>query len=149
MCQNHFLNFCTLPLICYNILKMASIEVKLITSSSQTCTQVVVSGTDFPANFCLRICMSRIPCLRHSWRIFIAWCRRAQARVDISFRVRIGMLAVVHTPELSSCRRSPTRKQIFRKQAGALNYVLQMQLIFWVTCFKIFPSAKEYLTLYF
>ena len=57
MCQNHFLNFCTLPLICYNILKIASIEVKLITSSSQTRIQVVVSGTDFPANFCLRVCV--------------------------------------------------------------------------------------------
>ena len=64
MCRNHFLNFCTLPLICYNILKMASIEVKLISSSFRTRIQVVVSGTDLAVNFCVRICMSRIPCLR-------------------------------------------------------------------------------------
>ena len=43
---------------------MASIEVKLITSSSQTRIQVAVSGTDLPANFCVRICMPRIPCWR-------------------------------------------------------------------------------------
>ena len=36
MRRNHILNFYTLPLICYYILKMASIEVKLRTSSSQT-----------------------------------------------------------------------------------------------------------------
>ena len=50
-------------LIYYNILKMASIEGKLITSSSQTRIQVAVFGTDLPANFSLHICMSRIPCL--------------------------------------------------------------------------------------
>ena len=64
MCRNHFLNFYILPLICYNILKMASIEVKWITSSSQAQMKVVVSGTDLPANFCVLLCksMSRIPC---------------------------------------------------------------------------------------
>ena len=36
MQRNYFLNFFTLPLICYDILKMASIEVKFISSSSQT-----------------------------------------------------------------------------------------------------------------
>ena len=36
----------------------------LITSSSQTRIQVVVSGTDFHANFFVRICVYRIPCLR-------------------------------------------------------------------------------------
>ena len=64
MCRNHFLNFYTLPLICYYITKMASIEVKLKTSLSQTRMQVVVSGTDLPANFCERIYMYRIPSLR-------------------------------------------------------------------------------------
>ena len=64
MCWNQFLNLYTLPVICYNILKMASIGVKWITSSSQTRMQMVVSGSDFPANFCGRICMSRIPCWR-------------------------------------------------------------------------------------
>ena len=63
MCRNRFLNLNTLPRICYNILKMASIEVKLITSSSHTWNQVAVFGTDLPANFFLCICMSRIPCL--------------------------------------------------------------------------------------
>ena len=57
MCRNHFLNFYTLTLICYNTLKMAAIEVKLMTSLSQTRILVVVSGTDFPANFCVRIHM--------------------------------------------------------------------------------------------
>ena len=85
----------------------------------------------------------------YSWRIVVAICRRDQTRKDISFRVRIEILEVVHTPELSSCRRSPTWKQINRKQAGALNQVLQMNLIYRVNCFKKFPSAKEYLTLFF
>ena len=44
---------------------MASIEVKWITPSSQTRMQVAVSGTDLPANFCVRKCMSRIP----RWRL--------------------------------------------------------------------------------
>ena len=56
MRRNHISNFYTLPLICYSILKMASIEVKQISSSSQTRNQVVVSGTDLPANLCVRIC---------------------------------------------------------------------------------------------
>ena len=43
---------------------MAPVEVKLITFASQIRIHVVVSGTDLPANFCLRICMSRIPFLR-------------------------------------------------------------------------------------
>ena len=64
MYRNHYINFNTLPLICCNILKMASIEVKLKTSSSQTRIQVVVSGTDLPATSCFHTCMSRIPCLR-------------------------------------------------------------------------------------
>ena len=58
------MNFYTFPFIFYYISKMASIEVKLMTSSSQARIQVVVSGTDLPANFSLRICMSPIPCLR-------------------------------------------------------------------------------------
>ena len=64
MHRNRFSNFYTLPLICYSILKMASIEVKHISSSSQTLNQVVVFGTDLPANLCVGTCMSRIPCLR-------------------------------------------------------------------------------------
>ena len=43
---------------------MASIEVKQISSSYQTRNQVVVSGTDLPANLCVRICMSCIPWLQ-------------------------------------------------------------------------------------
>ena len=61
MRRNHISNFYTLPLICYSILKMASIEVKQISSSSQTRNQVVVSGTDLPANLCVRICNMYVP----------------------------------------------------------------------------------------
>ena len=48
---------------------MTFIEVKLITSSSQTRIQVAGSGTDLPAIFCMRLCMPRIPC----WRLLPIW----------------------------------------------------------------------------
>ena len=111
MCRNPFLNFYTLPLICYNISKMASIEVKLITSSAQTRIQVVVSGTDLPATFCFRICMSRIPCLR-----------LCPTRKQVMHAGLLNLEVPQHSAEesfrwspprgLSSWCKSPTRKHI-------------------------------------
>ena len=75
---------------------MGSIEVKWITSSSQTQIQVAVSGTDWSANFCVHICMSRISCLR-LYPIRKQLC----LRVCQALRFRINQqikLPVVHTP---------------------------------------------------
>ena len=60
MCRNHFLNLYTLPLICYNILKMASVEVKLVSSLSQTRIQVAVFSTDF--SVCVYVCPAFLVC---------------------------------------------------------------------------------------
>ena len=63
MYRNHFLNFYTLPLFCYNILKMAAIEVKLKTSSSQTRIHVVISVLiGQPISVCVNVCPAFLVC---------------------------------------------------------------------------------------
>ena len=61
MRRNYFLIVFTLPLICFNILKMASIEVKFILSLSQTRILKQASGSDLT---CSRV-RSMLPIFAH------------------------------------------------------------------------------------
>ena len=95
--RNHFLNF-----------KDAPIDVKWITSSSQTRIQVAVYGTDLPTNFFLRICMSRISCLR-----LLPFRKQAMPAglLKLEIRQHSAEESFQWSPprELSSWLRSPTR----------------------------------------
>ena len=52
------------PFILLQCFKDGARRSKMDNIPSQTRIQMVVSGTDLPPNFCERICMPRIPCLR-------------------------------------------------------------------------------------
>ena len=57
MCRIHLEHLYTLPLICFDRLKMASIEVKQMSSSCKTQMHVTVSVYEKYTNQCLRICL--------------------------------------------------------------------------------------------
>ena len=125
MYRNLFLNFYTLPLFCYNILKTAAKEVKLITSSSQTRIHVVISvligqqisvwvnvcpaflacGSSLSGNRpCIRVCqtlrfsnnqLNKASGGPHSRGSRVSSWHTSPTRKHLSFRVRNGMMQLL------------------------------------------------------